>query len=279
MRTSPSLRRGASGQTPAPPTPPARPIWSYVLPMFVLAALTVGVSALPASLVARFLPAAVHAEDFSGSIWHGSAGRVTVNARDAGSVEWRLHPEALLHLRVAADLRWVRGGFVLDGAAGRDRNSLTVSGVQGGGPIEDLSGLGLPAGCRGSAQINITELRAAFSGAATTLQAAVGNVAVSDLSTPQVAQGANLGGYLLRVADSALGPDSDAIAQITDTGGPLGVEAVIHFSLKQRSAMLSGTVTEREEAPAALRAELDDLARLHARDAQGRIPVDFEFTF
>ena len=83
----------------------------------------------------------------------------------------------------------------------------------------------------------------------------------------------------MRFAESALGPDSDATAQITDTGGPLRVEAVIHFSAKQRSAMLSGTVTEREEAPAALRSELDDLARLHAHDAQGRIPVDFEFTF
>ena len=276
MRTSPSPRRGASGETPVSP---ARPFWSYVLPMFVLAALTVAVSALPAALIARFLPAAVHAGDFSGSIWHGSAARVTVNARDAGSVEWRLHPAALLRLRVAADLRWVRGGFVLDGAADLDRNSLTVSGVQGGGPIEDLHGLGPPAGWRGSARIRINELRAAFSHPATTLQAAVGDIAVSDLSTPQIAQGANLGGYSLRFADSALGPDSDATAQISDTGGPLMVEAVIHFSAKQRSIMLSGTVMERADAPAPLRNELDDLARLHVRDAQGRIPIDFEFTY
>jgi len=54
---------------------------------------------------------------------------------------------------------------------------------------------------------------------------------------------------------------------------------VIHFSAKQRSAMLSGTVKERAEVPAALRTELDDLARLHARDAQGRLPIDFEFTY
>ncbi len=279
MRTSPSPRRGANGRTPAPPTPPARPFWSYALPMFVLAALTIAVSVLPASLAARFLPAAVHAEDFSGSFWHGSAGRVTVNARDAGSFEWRLHPAALLHLRVAANLRWVRGGFVLDGIAGLDRNSLSASGVKGGGPIEDLRGLGLPGQWRGSAQIHIDELRAAFSGSAISLQAAVGDIEVSDLSTPQVAQGANLGSYSLRFADPALDPDSDATAQVADTGGPLMVEAVIHFSAKQRSAMFSGTVMARADAPPALRAELDDLARLHARDAQGRIPVDLEFTY
>jgi hypothetical protein len=279
MRTSPSPRRGASGQTPASPSPPARPFWSIVLPMFVLAALAVAVTALPASLVAHFLPAAVHAEDFSGTIWHGSAGRITVNARDAGSVEWHLHPEALLRLRVAADLRWVRGGFVLDGAAGIDRTGLIASDVQGGGPIEDLQGLGLPPGWRGSAQIHLKQLRAAFSGAAATLQAAVGDIAVSDLSAPQVAEGTNLGGYSLKFADSALTPDSDATARIEDTGGPLSVDAEIRFSPKQRSAMLSGTVKERDDAPAALRSQVDELARLHLRDAQGRIPVDFEFTF
>ncbi len=247
--------------------------------MFVLAALTVAVSTLPASLAARFLPAAVQAEDFSGSIWHGSAGRVTVNARNAGSVEWRLHPEALLRLRVAADLRWVRGGFVLDGAAGLERNAWFVSGVHGGGPIEDLRGLGLPAQWRGSAQVHIQELRAALAGAAITLQAAVGDITVSDLASPLVARGANLGGYTLQFADPALTPDSDATAQIADTGGPLSVEAVVHFSAKQRSAMLSGSVKERADAPAPLRAQLEDLARLHVRDAQGRIPIDFEFTF
>ncbi len=279
MRTSPSPRRGTSGQTPTPPISPARPFWSYVVPMLVLAAIAVAVSALPASLAARFLPAAVHAEDFSGTIWHGSAGRVTVNARDAGSVEWRLQPEALLRLHVTADLRWVRGGFVLDGAATLGRNQVSVSGVKGGGSIEDLRGLGLPLQWRGSAQIHINELRAAFSGAAFSLQAAVGDIEVSDLSTPQVAQGANLGGYSLRFAEPALGPDSDATAQITDTGGPLMVEALTHFSARQRSVMLSGTVMARADAPPALRSELDDLARMHARDAQGRIPVDFEFTY
>ena len=279
MRTSASPRRDASAPRPASPSPPARPFWCIVLPMFMLAALTVAVIALPASLVARLLPAAVHAEDFSGSIWHGSAGRITVHARDAGSVEWRLHPEALLGLRAAADLRWVRGGFVLDGAASFDRHGLIASDVRGGGPIEDLQGLGLPAGWRGSARIHIKELRAAFSGAAATLQAAVGDIAVADLSSAQVAEGADLGGYSLQFADSMLPPDSDATGRVADTGGPLSVDAEIRFSPKQRSVLLSGTLKERADPPAALRTQVDDLARLHARDAQGRLPVDFEFTF
>jgi hypothetical protein len=278
MRTSPSPRRSASAQT-ASPSPPARPFWSIVLPMFVLAALAVAVSALPASSIARFLPTEVHAEDFSGSVWHGSAGRITLNAQDLGSVEWHLHPEALLRLRVAADLRWVRGGFVLDGAVSLDRNGLIASDVRGGGPIEDLRGMGLPAGWRGNAQIRIKELRAAVSGAAASLQGAVGEIVVSDLSATQVAEGANLGGYSLQFADPVLSPDSDATGRVADTGGPLSVDAEIRVSPKQRSAMLSGTLQERADAPQALRTQVDELSRLHARDARGRLPVDFEFTF
>jgi len=279
MPTSASQRRGANPQAAASPSPPARPFWSIVVPMFALTALAVAVIALPASLAARLLPAAVHAEDFSGSIWHGSAGRITVNSRDAGSVEWHLDCAALLHLRAAAELRWVRGGFVLDGSAGIDRNGMSASDVRGGGPIEDLQGLGLPAGWRGGARIHITELRAAFSGTAATLQTAAGEIAVSDLWSPQVAGGVNLGGYLLQFADLALTPDSDATGRITDSGGPLSVEADIRFSPRQRSILLSGTIRERADAPEALRNQVDELARLHARDAQGRIPVDFEFTF
>ena len=101
---------------------------------------------------------------------------------------------------------------------------------------------------------------------------------MSDLASPQVAAGADLGGYSLHFADSAITPDSDATAELTDTGGPLALDAVIRFSVKERRGMLSGTVKERADAPAALRSQLDDLAQLHARDAQGRIPVDLEFT-
>src|ERR1700744_6341045 len=54
---------------------------------------------LPASLAARFLPAQVHADDFSGSLLHGAAGKLSVNARDAGALEWQGGPFALLRFR------------------------------------------------------------------------------------------------------------------------------------------------------------------------------------
>jgi Type II secretion system (T2SS), protein N len=275
MPTSPLPRRDARPRAPAAPARSFRP---FILALFVLTGLAVAVVVLPASLVAHFLPAAVHAEDFSGSVWHGSAGRITVNGRDAGALEWHLHSAALLRLHLVADLHWVKGGFVIDGTADAQRGGLMVSNIQGGGPIEDLRDFGLSRGWRGTAQVQVKELKAVFSGAQASVRSALGDIAVSDLTSPQVAAGADLGGYSLHFADTAIAPDSDATAELTDTGGPLALDAVILFSVKERRGTLTGTVKERADAPAALHGELDDLAQLHARDTQGRIPLDLEFT-
>jgi hypothetical protein len=253
-----------------------------------LAALMVVVIALPASTVKRFLPASVGAEDFSGSLWHGSAGNVTVNARNIGAIEWHLHPWSLLKLAVAADLHWVRLGFLADGTVDFSSHGLTLRNVQGGGPIEDLRDLGIAEGWRGTANFNFSGLQVVFaSGAAgpgtagngaVTITSAVGDVNVSNLASPQVADGADLGGYTLHVADATVTPGADATADLVDTGGPLEVRATIHFSADVHTGMLSGTVKARLGAPPALLRQLDNLAQLHARDAQGAIPVELEFT-
>jgi hypothetical protein len=274
MPTSPSPRRGAKPS----PAPPPRRLWPYLLVVFGVAVLAVAISALPASLVTHFLPVSVHAEDFSGSVWHGSAGRIAVAAHDAGALEWRLHPGALLQMKVAAELHWVKGAFLVDGNVEVDRGTLLASHLEGGGPIEDLRDLGLAPGWRGIAKIQVEQLKVGLSSDAPSLKAAVGTIGVSNLASAQVAGGADLGGYLLRFADAAITPDSEASAELTDTGGPLGVDATIHFDAKERRGTLSGTIKERDDAPAALRAQLDNLAQLRPRDAQGRLPVDLEFT-
>jgi hypothetical protein len=274
MPTSPSPRRGAKPS----PAPPPRRLWPYLLVVFGVAVLAVAISALPASLVTHFLPVSVHAEDFSGSVWHGSAGRIAVAAHDAGALEWRLHPGALLQMKVAAELHWVKGAFLVDGNVEVDRGTLLASHLEGGGPIEDLRDLGLAPGWRGIAKIQVEQLKVGLSSDAPSLKAAVGTIGVSNLASAQVAGGADLGGYLLRFADPAITPDSEASAELTDTGGPLGVDATIHFDAKERRGTLSGTIKERDDAPAALRAQLDNLAQLRPRDAQGRLPVDLEFT-
>lgn len=276
MPTSPSPRRGARA---APPAAPDRPLWPRMALIAVLAMVAVAAAALPASLLARFLPASAQADDFSGTVWHGSAGRLSLNNRDAGALEWRLHPLALFKLHIAADLHWVKGGFVLDGAVDAEHGAVSVSDVDGGGPIADLRDFGAAAGWSGTARVRIQQMSAGLLAGGIQLKSATGEIEVSDFSSPQLAPGANLGGYALRFSNPAITPDTEAVATLADTGGPVGVEADIRVSLKTRTGLFSGTVKQRPDTPPALKSQLDNIAQLHPRDAQGRIPVDLEFTF
>jgi hypothetical protein len=281
MPTSPSPRRAtkSAGRGVPAPVVRARPLWPRVALIALFAVLAVVIAVLPASLANKFLPAGVRAEDFSGTLWHGSAGRINVGGRDAGALEWRLHPLALFALRLDADLHWVKGGFVVDGTAAVSRSDFQASDLRGGGPIADLSSLGVAPGWRGSAQVGIRRIAADVSGPIPLLRAAVGEIDVSDLSSPQVAAGSDLGSYALTFDDAALSADGDARAALVDKGGPLSLDASLTLTPKTRTALLAGTAQEREDAPPALRKELDNVAQLRPRDAQGRIPIDLEFAF
>jgi hypothetical protein len=237
--------------------------------------LAVVVSSLPASVITHVLPPLVRAEDFSGSLWHGSAGKISVDSRDAGALEWRLHPAALLGMAVAADLHWVKVGFVIDAAVKADRQGFDLHAVQGGGPIQDLQDLGVAAGWRGTAVLDFSELKGDFIKPA----AAVGHVQVSNLTSAQIAGGADLGGYDLKLDEKAVDSDGNVDAHLVDTGGPLELQTLVHFSPKDRTGTLAGVVRERPDASAALRSQLDNLAQLRGRDSQGRIPLDLEFRF
>jgi hypothetical protein len=272
MPASRSPSRVAKPAAPSRPAARSRSYWPIVL-IGIAGVLAVVIATLPASIITHFLPPSVHAEDFSGSIWHGSAGKISVNARDGGALEWRLHPAALLGMDVAADVHWVKVAFVVDAAVKIGRLGLTAHDVRGGGPIEHLSDFGIATGWRGTADINFSELKTDF----TKVLAAAGDVRVSNLTSVQIAQGADLGGYDLRLAENAVGADGSVTAQLTDTGGPLDAKAVIHYSVAERTGLLSGTLRERPDAPAALLSELANLAQLQRRDPQGRIPVELEF--
>ena len=253
----------------------------FVLPailIVVIAVLAVAVIAFPASLVMRFLPPFISAADYSGSLWHGSAGQIAVNGRPAGAIEWRLHPGSLLHLTVSADLHWVKVGFVADGSADVNREGFALHDVEGDGLVEDLADMGVAVGWHGMASFKFTQLKGVFTGGAATLVTAVGDVSVTKLAYPQIADGADLGGYVLHVADGAIAPNGEATAELSDTGGPLELHAIIHFAVKDHIGTLSGTVKERPGAPPALLAQVDNLTQLHPRDSQGRVPVELEFT-
>jgi hypothetical protein len=253
-----------------------RPMRRWPLILIAVIVLALGsVFLLPASLLQRFLPPSVHAADFSGSLLHGAAGLIRVNGLDVGALEWRLHPAALLRLTLSSDIHWVKVGFVVDGTAEVARDHFTVHAVQGGGPIEDLRDLGVAAGWRGIATVSVNEISGSFS----QLQSINGKLDVSNLSSTGIASGSDLGGYELLLPQGSVAPDGTLSATLNDTGGPVELRAEVHLAPATRTGMLSGTLKEGPDATADLRNQLSSLAQMHARDANGRFPVDLEFTF
>jgi hypothetical protein len=254
-------------------TRPARR-WPFILLGLIVASAAV-IFALPASLAARFMPAQVHAEDFSGTLLHGAAGKLTINARDAGAIEWQVHPLSLLRLAVVADIHWVKVGFLIDGTVELKTGGLAARDIKGGGPVEDLQSLGFAAGWKGSTALTFSTIKGTFA----KLEAAQGKIDVANISSFSIAQGSDLGSYELKLGPQSIDPDGSISATLNDKGGPMEAQAQIRFSPATRTGMLSGTLKERPEASPALRNQLSNLSQLRPRDAAGRFPVELEFTF
>jgi len=262
-------------RSPSKDTRPApsrqRPYAAFVL-IGLAGVLAVLIAALPASLLTRLLPPGVEAGDLSGNFWHGAAGKLKVNGRDAGAVEWQLHPR---WLALDADLHWVKGSFALDAAARLDRGGIGAHDIRGGGPIDELRDLSLAPGWHGTAAVAIDKLTADRA----RLVALGGEIRIADLGGPQIAGGADLGSYVLRFADTAVAADGSVTGSLSDSGGPLQVQGTLQLTPQNRSGLLSATLSERAGAPAEVHRELDMLAQMRGRDPQGRIPLDLEFTF
>lgn len=269
-------------KTVTPPAPRSRSL-PLLIVLIIVAVLGVCLIALPASMLQRALPTVLHAEDFSGTLWHGSAGRLLINEQNAGAIEWHIHPWSLLSLTIAADVRWVKIGFVANANVLIERHGATARNVVGQGRIEDLADLGVAAGWHGGARFDFSEVKVNFAensdaAHAIGLLALIGDVSVAELTSAAVAAGTDLGGYALHLSNGAITPDAEISAELADTGGPLEVRATLHFSPKERVGTLVGTVKERAQAGAALRSQLETLTQMHPRDVRGRIPVELEFS-
>jgi hypothetical protein len=271
MPTSRSASR-VTERNLAPERPARR--WPLIL-VGVLVVSAAAIFVLPASMITRFLPAQVRAEDFSGTLIHGAAGRISFNARNIGAVEWHLHPLSLLRLAAVADVRWVMVGFVIDGTAEITSSGIAAHEVRGVGPIDSLGGLGVAPGWHGTANLAFTEIKSDFS----KLIAAVGKIEVANVSAVGFAEGSDLGGYVLQIPAGAVAADGSITATLKDTGGPVELQAQIRLSPAARTAMLSGTLMERPEASPALRNQLAGTAQLRPRDSSGRFPVELEFSY
>lgn len=188
------------------------------------------------------------ASGVSGTIWHGTARSATVAGRVLGPVAWQLRPLQLLRGTIAADVDGkLPGGFVTGrlgvglGGGFRAGNleitvplAVLVPGAAGVGPDSQLS-------ARISALVMAADGR--ILRAVGTLQTA--GVA---LPLPGPAAGMATGSYRLEFAADDLPPDQPLTGALTDTGGPMALEATARF-MPPRSYEIEGTARARPDSP------------------------------
>jgi hypothetical protein len=238
----------------------------------VLAAAGFLVFALPASLALRVLPRDMQAADPSGTLWHGSFGQLNIRGRQAGAIEWQIHPLALLSGSLGADVHWVKKGFVADASLEVTRRGISARNIKGGGTLDDVADFGIARGWAGTVEVAIDE----FGAADQKVTAAAGSITVNHLSS-RLYGGADLGDFEMRFEPDAVHPDGTAAATVRDLRGLIQLNGALVIAPAQGLATLSGTLKERGEPPAELRRALNNLVQMRGRDRQGQIPVDLEF--
>ena len=231
---------------------------------------------LPASLAGRvFQRAGLSATAYSGTIWSGVAGGVEWRGASLGQLHWRLRPLALLRARAAADISMVRhdGSVSAEAAAALD-GTLELSDVELDLPIEFFAEIptGMARGWHGRVSGAFTQLLVVSGWPV----AAAGTLQLTNVVMPQLgAEG--IGGFEIVMPDphTASQGSSDVKARVTDTSGPISVDALLTLAAG-RNFLLEGTVAARDTAPQGL---VRSLEYLGPADATGRRQFGVSGTF
>jgi len=220
---------------------------------------------LPARALLWALPADVACESPGGTIWSGTCGEVRVDAVTLQGLSWQLHPGALLHLRLAADISSddpAASGHAQVELA-RD-GEISIAGLAAQVTLPGHVGLVGP-GTSGTLQLDIDSARIAGGH----LAALQGRSVLQQLrlASPR----ADLGSFELLFAPPVAaaqlpGAPVAMLGQLRDLNGPLSVTGVVRLS-PDGSYELAGSVAPKPDAD-------PDLARvlqlLGTPDAQGR---------
>lgn len=237
-----------------------RVLWLGVL-AFVLAMLVV----LPVNWVAGLLPSSVQCAEWRGSVWRGQCRGFVVQAGAQPPLAleqlgWKLHPLALLRLRLRADVTITHAqGDATGLIEATSGGTLHLQGLAARALLDRrLLGM-LPDGWRGALDIRDFEMR--WRGQQ--LEQLAGEFRVNDLTD---GRGGELGSYSLRFEPAAAPPFTGALQ---DEGGPLEVRAAVSLTA-ERSWTLEGTVMRRPDADPGMDRALDMLG---SPDASGRRPL------
>ena len=246
-------------------TPPSGTLSRRWLLLALMAFVLVLLMRPPLPLVLWALPASVHCEQPSGTVWRGHCAQAWLQR--AGGQEpikiqlgWQVLPARLLRGRLAAQLHLARGDSVVDALVQRSWGSLEVLSLQGTVRLEDQLLPAVPAGWHGTAALQAVRLR--LQGSA--LMALEGRVRVAQLRS-LIGQPIDYGTVIFDwppTPGGALKP-----ASVTDEGGPLALKATL--TLQSTGAwQLDGTVAARPPVAAALAAQLQLLGSAAADQQQ-----------
>jgi general secretion pathway protein N len=213
---------------------------------------------LPARVLLPMLPADVACDSPTGTIWSGSCDQLRLNAVAVSDLSWRLHPAALLRLRLGADLASAdpaaRGQAQVELAPNGD---VAITALQATLAMPGDAVL-VPAGTSGTVQLAINAARIA-GGHLVALQ---GTIELQRLHIEHPA--ADLGSLALQFAPPGAG--APIVGQLHDLSGPLSVSGELQLS-PSGTYELQGSVAPKPGASADL---TQALQLLGPPDAQGR---------
>jgi general secretion pathway protein N len=228
------------------------------------------VAMVPATQLARRLPAGVALTGVGGTIWSGQARSLSVQGRALGALRWSCRPWRLLLLQWSCHASLMpKGGEVSGDLSGDFGAEIVGEKIAGRLPISLFEGIATPRGWTGDLELDISELRLA--GRRPT--AASGTLYLRSLRAPGSA-GQALGDFELVVGEGTVG-GAALNGRLRDLGGPLHVRGAIELDA-DGSYLLTG---EAAPGPGAGTAIFDTLSFLGPPDSQGRRPFTIEGSF
>jgi general secretion pathway protein N len=222
---------------------------------------------LPAKVVLTyFAPDDLKAAGVSGSAWHGRAQFVQYGVTNLGSLEWDVHPLALLTGRVRADVRLRRlDGFVESELTMAPGNRVTFVDLSAALPLSALPSNIAPGGWGGTVNAKLARL-ALVEGWPV---AAEGTVEAINLMSPGQ-RAIEIGSYRITFPAGQASEDT-LVGTLNDIGGPLQVSGTLQLK-PDRSYVVEGLIATRPDAPSNVN---QALRYLGPADAQGRRPFTF----
>jgi|GEM_PF-1166403 len=212
----------------------------------------------PAYLVMLAVPGDnVGITGIGGSIWNGSAERVSIDGFTLNATRWKLKPAALLSggLELHVVTSWAGGEFEGDLRAGIT-GALGISNASIFGSLDELSS-GMPLSVAGQMSLVIEKATLADNWPTTLLA----ELNVRGLTAPQPGSdtAALVGDYSVIFSNESVSEENPLVGTVIDTGGPLDLDGTITL-LPPNQYLLDVKITPETSAAPALTQGLQFMA-------------------